>query len=71
MPEAPRRQGKTPHRQVRVEDDLWERCGQATEALGTDRSGWLRDAIKWCVHAKGVRAPKRPTAVPAESDTNT
>lgn len=59
MSEAPRRRGKTPHRQVRVEDDLWERFDASTKALGTDRSAWLRDAILWCVREPGSKMPKR------------
>ena len=61
----------TPTKKFRVEDELWTRFDEATKALGTNRSAWLVDAIKWCVHAKGVRAPKRPTAAPAESDADT
>jgi len=61
-PMAPRArgQGKTPHRAVRVEDDLWERFDTATKALGADRSGWLREAILWCVREPGSKMPKRP-----------
>lgn len=62
----PRRVGKTPHRQVRVEDDLWEQFDQATRALGTDRSTWLREAIGWCVRTPGAKMPRRPPAVPEE-----
>ena len=39
---APRQEGKTPQRVVRVSDDLWERYGAACEAMGTSRSDDLR-----------------------------
>ncbi len=56
-----RGEGKTPHRALRVEDDLWERFGAATTELGTDRSTWLRNAILWCVREPGARMPQRAT----------
>jgi hypothetical protein len=62
---APRKrgEGKTPHRALRVEDDLWERFGDATAALGVDRSTWLRNAILWCLREPGARMPQRTTPV--------
>lgn len=65
---APRErgQGKTPHRAIRVDDDPWERFDQATKALGTDRSTWLRDAILWCVREPGAKMPRRPNIEPTE-----
>jgi hypothetical protein len=54
-----RGEGKTPHRQVRVEDEHWERFGEVATALGTDRSAWIRDAIRWCLREPGVKAPRR------------
>lgn len=60
MAPTPRQQGKTPHRGLRVDDDLWETFGRATADMGVDRSTWLRDAIRWCVREPGVKMPKRP-----------
>lgn len=50
----------TPIRGIRVDDDLWERFDEATKALGTTRSAWLQEAIRWCVHEAGAKTPKRP-----------
>jgi hypothetical protein len=58
-----RGEGKTPIRPLRVEDDLWERFGAATQQLGTDRSAWLRGAILWCLREPGAKMPQR--AAPA------
>jgi hypothetical protein len=55
-----RGEGKTPHRALRVEDDLWERFGAATSQMGSDRSTWLRSAILWCLREPGAKAPQRP-----------
>lgn len=57
-----RRRGKTPLRGVRVDNDVWQRFDIAVQALGVDRSMWLRDAILWCVREPGARAPKRPAS---------
>jgi hypothetical protein len=54
-----RGEGRTPHRAVRVEDDLWERFGAVTGELGIDRSAWLRSAILWCLREPGARMPPR------------
>jgi hypothetical protein len=59
MTPPPRQQGKTPLRNLRVEDSLWDRFEEAATELGTDRSSWLRDAIRWCLREPGVRAPRR------------
>ena len=52
----------TKHRQVRVDDDLWERFNTAAKTLGTNRSAWLIEAIKWCVREPGTKQPRRPEA---------
>jgi hypothetical protein len=73
MPGRQRGQGKTPHRQVRVEDDLWARFETARrEAGATDRSAVLREFIQWYVHdrddaGKPARMPKRPPEAPGLS----
>ena len=44
---------KTQHRQVRMDDDLWEELGQLAEQLGTDRSAVLRDLARgWVKRAR-------------------
>lgn len=48
----------TPHRPIRVEDDLWEEFGRIA---GTrNRSALLRDFIAWYVRRRGATLPKRP-----------
>lgn len=45
-------------RPLRVEDDLWDEAGEATAALGTDRSAVMRDALRRVVRrhkGKGSR----------------
>lgn len=39
---APRPDGRTPQRVVRVSNELWERFGVACDAIGTSRSDQLR-----------------------------
>lgn len=70
MAPPPRKVGKTPLRNLRIEDELWDRFEEATTALGTDRSTWLREAIRWCLREPGAKAPRRPAAVsvPAVDD---
>jgi hypothetical protein len=49
----------TPARNLRVDTELWERFDEATKLLGTTRSDWLRNAIRWCVGEAGAEAPSR------------
>lgn len=58
----------TDRKTLRADTPLWERFGAAVERLGTDRSAWLRDAMRWCVGEPGAEMPQRPD-VPA-SDTH-
>lgn len=53
MPNAP----KTPHRQVRIEPDLWDRFGAIAEP---DRSAVIRDFVRWYVREPGAKMPQRP-----------
>lgn len=55
----------TPHRPIRVEDDLWEEFGRIAGAR--NRSAILRDFIAWYVRRRGATLPKRPA--PAQNDT--
>ncbi len=52
----------TPIRGLRVDDELWRRFDEATQALDTNRSAWLLDAIRWCVREPGAKQPRRPPA---------
>lgn len=61
-----RGEGKTPHRQFRVEDDAWKKFDAAAKALGTDRSALLRAFVLWFVHEQDAKMPRRPPA--AERD---
>ena len=53
---------KTPHRSVRMEDDLWKRLGPAAQANGYDRSGLIRQFVRWYLRVPGARLPQRPEA---------
>ncbi len=58
-----RGEGKTPHRGIRVEADLWDAFETAVQHQGEkDRSTVLREFIRWYVHDKGAKMPKRPAA---------
>jgi hypothetical protein len=52
--------GKTPTRPIRVDPELWERFGAATEAAGTDRSSVLRAFMAWYCRDPGAKMPRRP-----------
>jgi hypothetical protein len=68
LPGMTGRSGRGTARQtVRVDEDLWDLFATATETLGTDRSTWIRDAIRWCVHESDV-SPSRPTTPPPPID---
>jgi hypothetical protein len=55
------RSGRGTARQtIRVDEGLWERFDEVTKQMGTDRSGWIRDAIRWCVGETDVSPPVRP-----------
>jgi hypothetical protein len=48
---APRADGKTPNRVVRIDDETWADFGLACEALGTNRSDELRRHVKAVIAA--------------------
>jgi hypothetical protein len=56
MPDKP----KTPHRVVRIDDELWTKAGAAVNAAGTDRSALVREFLRWYVRESGAALPKRP-----------
>jgi hypothetical protein len=62
-----RGEGKTPHRQIRVDDEPWSQFGEAAKAEGTDRSALVRAFISWYLRLPGAKLPKRP-ADPSGSD---
>ena len=55
MPNAP----KTPHRQVRIDDETWGVLGDLAEMAGTDRSALLRSLVRW--YLRDGREPVRPS----------
>ena len=56
MTNAPR----TPVRQIRVPDDLWEDLDRAARAAGSDRATVTRQLIAWYVSRPGVLDVQRP-----------
>jgi hypothetical protein len=50
----------TPTRPIRVALGLWDRFGEATERVGTDRSTALRAFMAWYIGEEGAKLPKRP-----------
>ncbi|MFI6986065.1 hypothetical protein ACIBSV_46935 [Embleya sp. NPDC050154] len=54
----------TPHRPIRVEDDLWEAFGRQ---VGRRRSQVVRDFIAWHTHQPDAAMPKRPPAPPKDA----
>jgi predicted DNA-binding protein len=62
------RSGRGTARQtIRLDEDLWERFDEATKRLGTDRSSWIRDAVRWCVGETDVSPPEQPSERVEES----
>ncbi len=48
----------TPHRPIRVEDDLWEEFGRLVGPR--NRSAVIREFIRWFVRERGAKLPERP-----------
>lgn len=61
MPNAP----KTPMHTIRIEESLWRRFG----AAAGDRTGTIRDFIRWYVREPGARLPTRPRSDVTRSDS--
>lgn len=55
----------TPHRPIRVEDELWEAFGRLVGPR--NRSAILREFIRWYVGARGAKLPRPPKTPPAPS----
>jgi hypothetical protein len=57
------RSGRGTARQtIRVDETLWERFAEAAAVGELDRSGVLRDFIRWYVREPGAKMPRRPDA---------
>lgn len=50
----------TARQTVRVDEDEWEKFDATTKSLGTDRSAYLREVIRWANGEPGAQAPTRP-----------
>lgn len=66
-----RGEGKTPHRQFRLEGDLWEKFEAAATQAGADRSTVLRAFVMWFVREQGAKMPKRPPTAESNDAGNT
>jgi hypothetical protein len=47
-------------RTIRLEDDLWSRLGPAALSNGHDRSGVIRQFVRWYLSEPGAHLPQRP-----------
>jgi hypothetical protein len=65
---APRADGKTPQRVVRIDDETWEEFGLACEALGHSRSDEFRTHAK-AVIAAWKREQRREAAAARGADS--
>ncbi|MFJ2568904.1 hypothetical protein ACIPJG_33645 [Streptomyces halstedii] len=54
-------QPKNPTRPIRVDLTEWGILGEATNAMGSDRSAELRAFMDWYLHKPGTKAPTRPS----------
>lgn len=52
----------TKHRSVRLEDDLWDALDPAAKSVGYDRSGVIRQFVRWYLRVPGAKLPQRPSA---------
>lgn len=50
----------TPHRSIRLEKELWEPLDAAARANGLDRSGLIRQFVRWYLRVPGAKLPPRP-----------
>lgn len=55
-------QPRTPHRTIRVDDELWTGLGDAASTAGADRSALIKQFIAWYLRRPGVKLPERPPA---------
>lgn len=50
----------TKTRSIRIEQELWTRLGPAALANGHDRSGLIRQFVRWYLSEPGAQLPQRP-----------
>lgn len=50
----------TKHRSIRLEDDLWRDLEPAAKGAGYDRSGVIRQFVRWYLRVPGAKLPQRP-----------
>jgi hypothetical protein len=62
-PNAP----KTPTRPIRVDLTEWGVFGEATNAMGSDRSAEFRAFMDWYLHKPGSKTPTRPSKAAVEA----
>lgn len=53
---------RTPHRSIRLEQELWDQLGDAAKAFGYDRSSLIRQLIRWYLGVPGAKPPPRPAS---------
>lgn len=51
--------GRVP-RTIRLEQDLWSKLGPAALSNGHDRSGLIRQFVRWYLSEPGAQLPQRP-----------
>lgn len=49
-------------RTIRMEQDLWDKLGPAAMANGHDRSGLIKQFVRWYLRIPGAQLPQRPDA---------
>lgn len=47
-------------RTIRLEQNLWDALGPAAMANGHDRSGLIRQFVRWYLTEPGAQLPQRP-----------
>lgn len=51
----------TKPKSIRLEQELWDALGPAAAAVGNDRSGVIRQFVRWYLRVPGAELPQRPT----------
>lgn len=63
LPMADESQWKiTKPKSIRLEQDLWDDLGPAAQKVGHDRSGVIRQFVRWYLRRPGADLPQRPSA---------
>jgi len=50
----------TDRQTFRLPANEWAEFGKAASAMGTDRSTYLREFVRWTLRRPGAKMPKRP-----------